>query len=112
VGTSGTADGGSTIADVTKISSMDDQSIGRTVALNDVAVAKSAGRGFWLRVANGSDVFVLPAAPGQPSVHEGQTVSVDGVVLQMPRSMRDRLDAPKGANTQAYIYATSVNNQR
>jgi hypothetical protein len=112
VGTSGTADGGSTIADVTKISSMDDQSIGRTVALNDVAVAKSAGRGFWLRVANGSDVFVLPAAPGQPSVHEGQTVSVDGVVLQMPRSMRDRLDAPKDANTQAYIYATSVNNQR
>jgi hypothetical protein len=111
VGTSGTVGSGSTIDDVSKISSMKDQSIGHTVALNDVTVGKSAGRGFWLRVDNGSDVFVLPAAPGQRSVHQGQTLSIDGVVLQMPRSMRDRLDAPRDADTQAYIYATSVNDR-
>ncbi len=71
--------------------------------LNDATVGASAGRGFWLRVDDGKDVFVLPATTGKPSIHEGQRMSIEGVILQMPRSMRDRLEAPQDANTDVRV---------
>jgi len=58
--------------------------------------------------AQNANVFVLPALKDKTSVQVGDTVSIDGVVLQMPRKMDDRLNAPAGSNDDIYVYATSV----
>ncbi len=64
--------------------------------------------GFFVKAQNAS-VFVLPALKDKVSVQVGDMVSIDGVVLQMPRKMDDRLNAPAGSNDDIYVYATSVN---
>lgn len=111
VGTSGTSEGAPAISTASNISSADVESVGKHVMLSDATVGNVAGQGFWLRVDNGDDVFVLPAAPDGPTVQQGQRVSLDGVVLEMPSSMRDRVDAPNDANVDVYVYATSVKHQ-
>jgi hypothetical protein len=44
-------------------------------------------------------------------MREGETVSLEGVILQMPRGMKDRLDTPDNANTDIYIFATQMKKQ-
>jgi hypothetical protein len=107
VGTSGTVSGASaSVRTVEALAGGDDELIGRRVALDGVQVADTADkRGFFLS-ATGSRVFVLPAA--EADVSAGKTVSIEGVVLEMPRGMEDRLEAGGDVNDEIYVYATSV----
>lgn len=61
------------------------------------------------RKAQDTAVFVLPAHKDTVSVRVGDTVWLDGVVLQMPRHIDDKLKAPAGSNDKIYVYATNVN---
>lgn len=64
--------------------------------------------GFWIE-AGGQSVFVLPAQHAQGTARAvGQTVSVDGVVLSMPRSMQHKVRADKIGNDAIYVYATAL----
>jgi hypothetical protein len=38
----------------------------------------------------------------------GDTVTIEGTLLQMPRSMVSRLNAPGSLNDDLYLYATAV----
>lgn len=107
VGTSGRA--GAPMADLNAIGRADEDMIGRHANLSGVRVeAVARDRGFFAK-AGDRLVFVLPAADQQPAVRQGDTVTLEGVILQMPRHMKDRLNAPAGEfNDDVYIYATQL----
>lgn len=106
VGTSGTS--AAPLSDLSSIADGDEDLVGRHVNLTGVRVESMAkGRGFFVKGPSGA-VFVLPSLPEQGNATVGSTVSLTGVVLQMPRAMKDRLNAPAGSNDDIYIYATNV----
>ncbi len=43
-----------------------------------------------------------------PSINAGQTVTVDGFVMQMPLSSVSSMKAPGALNKHIYVYATGV----
>ena len=110
VGTSGV--GASTaLSDLAAIADGTDDLVGRHARLTGVKVdAMAKDGGFFTHTANGS-VFVLPASGEKAAVRAGETVSLQGVVLQMPRGIEERLNPPAAAkdfNDDIYVYATSV----
>jgi hypothetical protein len=112
VGTSGTTAGAKSpaLSDAAAIAQGDRDLVGRQVDLDAARVSRVAkNRGFWIE-AGGASVFVLPAdhAQGKTAATAGQSISIDGVVLELPRSMRDQARAAKDANDAIYVYATSV----
>ncbi len=111
VGTSGTTatTGGSmgTLTAISAIADADETMVGRSVDLDEVEVRGTArDRGFFAD-AGDHTIFVLPMADAGAA--SGQTLSIEGVVMEMPRHMRDTLHAPSGDfNDDIYIYATKV----
>jgi hypothetical protein len=114
VGTSGSTAAASTgraaagmVKDLGSIANADEAMVGRSVELHGVAVhAMSKDRGFFAKAGNNL-VFVLPMADA--ALSQGQTVSVEGIALAMPRHMRDKLNAPAGdLNEDIYIYAMRI----
>ena len=106
--TTGTAASAAALNSLEDIASDDEDIVGRHVSLDKVAVTATAkDGGFWVRGPAGTSVFVLPS-DRSATFSNGQQVSLDGVVLQMPRAMDDRLDPGVGWNDDIYIYATAV----
>lgn len=109
VGTTGKTGGGkdAPLSDAAAIAKGDRELVGRRVDLDNVKVNRAAkNHGFWIDAA-GASVFVLPAR-SEVKASPGQSISVEGVVLEMPRSMREKArDASKG-NDEIYVYATTV----
>ncbi len=108
VGTSGAAAASSgALTDAAAIARGDSELVGRQVDLEGVKVARVArNHGFWIE-AGGQSVFVLPAQHAQgTTAAAGQSVSVDGVVLSMPRSLSDKVGDT--GNDEVYIYATAL----
>jgi hypothetical protein len=104
VGTSGG------LMDLQKFANTDaDDLVGELVHLDDVKVVGTAAdqkNGFFID-AGGEHVFVLPASPGTMAA-AGQAVAIEGVVLELPDGMDDRLKSPGDLNDDIYIYATAV----
>jgi hypothetical protein len=104
VGTSGV---GASPASPQMIATGDERLVGRPTTLSNVPVARTAkGAGFFVTLGE-HQVFVLPAQP-KTMVADGERVTVTGVVMQMPRGMRSRLNAPANMNDDIYVYARSV----
>jgi hypothetical protein len=60
-------------------------------------------------VSSGSEhIFVLPAQDLGPRLGAGESVRIDGTVLQMPDDMDDRLKAAGRLNDDIYVYATNI----
>ena len=55
-----------------------------------------------------SRLFVLPADKDTVNVSEGNTISLEGVILQMPSGMRDSVTIGHPTNDEIYVYARSV----
>ena len=113
VGTSGktTAGSGAVLTTAAELGKADGDFVGRRVDLDNVKITRVAKNdaGFWID-AGGTSVFVLPSsAPDRKqSAHSaGQTVSIEGVLLEMPRSMRDRARSAEG-NDEVYVYANTA----
>lgn len=99
---------GAPISSLSEIASGDEDLIGRRVQLTGVKVDSLAKNGGFVAKANTAAVFVLPADKNAAAVQPGDTVTISGTVLQMPRHMRTHVNAPAGANDDIYVYATSV----
>lgn len=100
------------ITDVATIAAGDDDLVGRPVRLNDVAVnGVEKGRGFFVGPRE-RQLFVLTqfTADGghQAEVKAGQTVSLEGFVMQMPAGIPGTLDAAGALNKHVYVYATEM----
>jgi hypothetical protein len=95
------------VGDPAAVGRADEESVGQQVALNVTVHAKAKDRGFFV-TAGDTEVFVLPAFTQLGIAGTGEPVRIEGVVLQMPRAMRERLDPPPSANDDIYIYATRV----
>ena len=113
VGTSGTAGvsaSGATgvISDLGSLGAAGDDMIGRSVALDRVTIHATAKDGGFFAKAGDHVIFVLPLA--EAGLSKGQTVSIEGITLEMPRHMRENLNAPAAGNLNqdVYIYATRI----
>lgn len=111
VGTSGSAGGNATAAvtDVSTIGAGDRDLVGRRVDIDHVKVQRTGKHnGFWVD-AGANTVFVLPSeTAGKGATTAGKSVSIEGIVLRMPRGIRDAAADVKNGNEEIYILATSV----
>lgn len=81
--------------------------VGRYVELEQVKVDRVTDNGFFI-TSGDTSVFVRPADGNQTTVRAGETVSIDGIVLTMPSSMRDQFDKMHSRGSSVYVYATDV----
>ncbi|CAN5817882.1 hypothetical protein BH24ACI4_BH24ACI4_13280 [soil metagenome] len=82
--------------------------VGRQVDLERVKVVRlEKDHGFWIE-SGGRSLFVRPANSQKPNATAGQAVSIDGVLLEMPRRMREKARVAENANDMVYIYATTI----
>jgi hypothetical protein len=103
VGTSGSS-GRQPVSDVDQLARAKDKNlVGRRVDLKNAPISGSSEEGFWIRLANGEQIFVMPSK--KTSVREGQTAEIEGVVLQLPEGLRVQL---KAGDEPIYIYANRV----
>jgi hypothetical protein len=107
VGTSGgsaTDDARAPLTSLNAVANGDADLIGRRVRLASVPVAASAEHGFFAgRVS--PVVYVLAS---EATFKKGDVATIEGVILQMPRGVKDDLSVPARANDDIYIYATEV----
>jgi hypothetical protein len=104
VGTSGSS-GDQLLTNLADIAGGGEELIGRRVTLTNVRVTSDARGGGFIVGGNQRSVFVL--APNA-TASGGTTLNVEGVVLQMPDAMQDRLNLPDNANDDIYIVATKT----
>jgi hypothetical protein len=112
VGTSGRTTGtsGSPVTSGTTLGKGDRELVGRHIDLDNAKVNRTAkNKGFWID-AGGTDVLVIPAphVQSKTAAATGQTISIEGVVLAMPKSLREKAGAANNANDEVYVYATTV----
>jgi hypothetical protein len=86
--------------------------VGRRVTLQGLMVTRQTGRGFWVKAPDAS-LFILPTQAGKeraktPKITAGQTVSIEGVVLEMPQRLQDEARGIDNANDEIYVYATML----
>jgi hypothetical protein len=98
------------VSDPQVVARADVDFVGHEVNLTVPVHAKAKDRGFFVK-AGDRQVYVLPAFDQVDIARSGEKVTLEGVVLQMPRQMRDRIEAPQSANDDIYIYATDVSRQ-
>jgi hypothetical protein len=102
VGTSGST--GATVTDAGQVARAEDKNlVGRRVDLKNTPVSDTSEDGFWIRLPGGERIFVMTAT--RPAVRQGQTVDVQGVVLELPEGLRVKVNAAK---EPIYIYADRV----
>ena len=106
-GTSGASAPGP-ISDAATLASGDQDLVGRPVALDRLRVAGIADQGGFFVASGNNHLFVLLADAKKTSIGVGDTVSLQGYVMRMPRSMDERLKAPGRLNDDIYVYATGV----
>jgi hypothetical protein len=104
IGTSGSA---TPMTDARAIGNGNESLVGRRVGLNNIRVTGTATGGGFFVSAGDRHLFVLPAMTGTMAA-TGDTVTIEGTLLQMPRSMVSRLNAPGSLNDDLYLYATTV----
>ncbi|MGE0450453.1 MAG: hypothetical protein AB7Q29_12840 [Vicinamibacterales bacterium] len=101
------------ISNVSALASADEEAVGRPVRVDGLKVTGLEDRGFFVQ-AGDRQVFVLsddsPNARGNVTV--GDSVSLDGFVMEMPNGVVQTLDAPGSLNRRIYLYATSLNGSK
>jgi hypothetical protein len=98
---------GRMVTNLSDLADADHEFVGRDVQIESVRIEKTAkGGGFWARSGNTS-ILVLPIDTSR-QMTAGQSVSIDGVVLRMPRHMRQSLDPGADWNDTIYVYATKL----
>jgi hypothetical protein len=103
-GTSGSANA---ITDAATLGNGGERLVGRPISLSNVRVAGNTSRsGFFVNLGD-RQLYVLPAKAGTTAAN-GDSVAIDGVVLSMPRGIRQQLNGPANLNDDIYIYATGV----
>jgi hypothetical protein len=99
------------VTDLSSLGTAGVDMVGRMVDLDNVRVEAVGDRHGIFAKAGSQTVFILPAVGERPGVAKGETISIEGSVLQMPRFMKDRLQSSAGVtsfNDAIYIYATKV----
>jgi hypothetical protein len=96
------------VSDLSALVAGGEELVGRHVSLQGVRVADaSARRGFFVE-NDGTSIFILPAKDSWLTVKDGDTIAIEGVVLQAPRSLKTHGDAPDDLNEDVYVMATTV----
>jgi hypothetical protein len=99
------------VSDLAKLGDGSADLVGKHVSLTGVKIAGTAKNGGFFTNTSNATLFVLPSSADSTTVGTGDTVSVEGVVLQLPRGLKDRLNVPSGAkdlNDDIYVYATNI----
>lgn len=108
VGTAGTSGTATALTNASAIGRADDEIVGREVRLENAKVSATSTNGGFFVSSPDRQIYVKPADAASAKVSIGDTVSIDGLVMEMPSGMRNRLTPPASMNRDVYIYATSV----
>ena len=108
-GTSGAAGGNAPrynpITDAAALAGAGSDMVGRHVDVQNVKISRvGKNQGFWVQAGDRS-VYVLPSGQQQTKATAGQSVSIQGMVLELPRSLANKAG---GGNDDIYVYATTV----
>jgi len=109
--TSGKSMSGQQITDIGQLTSgQTSKLVGRDVKLSSAKVAQTTQQDrVWIQSPNGQERILVVAADGKSNVTNGQSVQVEGVVLQMPNTMRESLQKQgQNINDQIYVYASTI----
>jgi hypothetical protein len=101
------------VTDIGRVGAGDEALIGHRVSFTAAtAAAHGATRGLIVE-QQGARVFVLPSstAASEKPATEG-AIRIEGVILQMPDGLSDRLGAPDDLNDEIYVFATSIGDGR
>ena len=96
------------LTDSSAIVAGDRSLVGRRVGFGGTTIHAVGNKGGFYVKAGSELLFVLPAPSNPPSLRTGDRVTIDGVLLQMPRDIDRRLNLPSGTNDEVYIYAMKV----
>lgn len=96
----------SPIAELGTLANGRERLVGRPVGLTSVRVDALADNGGFYVASGDRQIFVLPAQRGPFAA--GDEVSIDGVVMEMPRKIEERLKPSGELNDDIYIYALNV----
>jgi len=114
-GTSGrsAASSGPSLTDVTRLANATDyRLVGAHVDLKRARVVETIDKAsFWVASGQGEErLLVVAGDPSTTGVTNGQTVSIQGVVLQVPDAMRNRLRSKAGStmDERVYVFASSI----
>lgn len=97
------------VTDLSTLAKSNDTSlIGRRVDLKNAHVSGTSESGFWIGAsADGDSILVMPANGDKTKIAQGQNVTVEGVVMELPKALRQKLgDSAK--SEQTYVYADSI----
>jgi hypothetical protein len=85
--------------------------IGRRIDITSAKVETVRDpKGFFVR-AGDTTLFVMPDKNGEQTVKTGDTVGIQGVLLELPHDLMATIDTPAGARGEVYVFATSVNEE-
>jgi len=98
----------SAVTDLKTIVAGKEDLVGRHVNLAKVAIDNKPMHEGGFMVGDAMKVFVLPALPDQAKVKAGDTVMIEGIILQMPNGMEKRVATDSNVNSDIYIYATRI----
>jgi hypothetical protein len=83
--------------------------VGNRVNLPNAKVERlEKNGGFWVSTPDGNQLFVLPSSR-DVKVKPGQTVNIQGYVMETPREMQNQMDkGGKKGDEDIYVYATQI----
>jgi hypothetical protein len=96
------------LSDLDEVTTGGDDLVGRRVSLRNVRVEQMSAHGGFFVKSNGDSIFVLPPKDGSTTVNGGDTVTIEGVVLEAPRNLGLKGDVPEETNEDIYVMATTV----
>jgi hypothetical protein len=96
------------LTNVNDVALGDDELVGRRVTLTGIRVDELSAHGGFFVEADSGPLFVLPADGVESDLSSGQTITVEGVVLEAPRNLALQGDLPQDTNDDIYVLATNV----
>jgi hypothetical protein len=114
VGTSGRAEGmdAPPVTDMNQLATATDaRLVGRRATLQNArGESNLQNGGFWVSTGTGSErLFVVPENRNA-QISQGQTVTINGIVLELPEGMRSRIggDSRMAQDEEIYVFAQEV----
>lgn len=99
---------GETVSELSELADGGSEMVGRQVTVKNARVTSLSAHGGFFVKHDGNAIFILPSEDSSVTVSDGDSVSIEGVVLRAPRNLGMSGDVPEETNEDIYVMASSV----